>query len=127
MKDKIERFEEDIEILKSDLKICKKKIIDYKKEIKLLNEHIKNQYDKYVFSLELGRQRVNESNNRLNNFDQLFKKLSRDMNYLNQTTDLVTFSEESKIVMDTKMQVVDVFSPIDNDEDQEEYTIFRKF
>lgn len=117
MKDRQEQLEETISLLKEDVSRYKKSILKYKLQIENLNTYIKDQHDKYVASLELGRARVNESNNKIHNFDQLFQKLSRDIRYLNETSNLVSFSEESKEVMNTKMHVIDVYSPIDNDDD----------
>ena len=120
MQDKVERYEEHISILKEDLKKCKEYIVKYKKKIQELEDYVQSQHDSYVASLELGRQRVKESNNRLYNFDQLFQKLGRDMRYLNETTDLVKFSEESQVVMDTKMHVIEVNTLIDADDFDED-------
>lgn len=121
MKDKIERYEEDISLLREELNISKKLVLNYVKEIQRLNDMLNDQHEKYVISLELGRQRVNESNNKLRNFDVLFSKLSRDIRNLNETSGLVIFSEESKDIMDNRMQIIERFSDEEDEEDEYKY------
>ncbi len=89
---KIAQLEQELEMVLIENKMLKNTI----KRFRECEDIWKQEHEKYSTTMEQMRARIRESNNRLENFSQLFRRLSKDMSYLNETKDLVMFAEDSK-------------------------------
>lgn len=108
MESKIEQLESELDLIHSENKLLRNTI----KKLRDCEAVWKNEHEKYSRTMETMRARVRESNVRLENFSQLFKRLQKDMEYLNKTTDLVHFAEESAEVLKDTMLTLDYQSTI---------------
>ena len=90
---KYEKLEKEIDLLSDENKALKKLLKQKEDKIKEVIDGYDGLRNKLIETNERYREQFHEVNNRLSNYDRLFQRLSKDMNYLNKTANLVFFED----------------------------------